>query len=497
MRRLPFAFLLLCVTAAFGAAPTWAAAPAALGLVRLDGDISAVRDAGRYSYVILNAWEHDRIAPLKAANPAVKVLVYKDMSSTRSYAVRGGRDDALLPTGIGFAYAERAHPDWFLRDTRGNRVEWAGYHDHWWMDVGSVAYQDEWLRNVQEEATRNGWDGVFVDNAMADPQWYLDGRTLARYPTAGAYAQASRSFLGRVGPALMARGLLVLPNISDASPDVWADWIRFTSGGFKEHWMKYPAAGSWFGKWGFDYIQSLLNATQRQGKIFIGMTAGGSADVRTMRYARASFLVGWNGGPAALVYTAGRGVDPWSSEWTTDVGTPAGPRVQVGATGFRRDYTRGVALINVSEQAAQSIPLGRSYLTPEGLPVTSLTLGPRTGIVLRLPPGVVVPAVTKPPPKPTQQPAPPARRLTASVSLHAGARAALHGRVHARGGHWRVTVYWQRHRRWRIFAQVRTTVRGHFRVQRQVRANAPIRFRAVARTARGWAESPVLQLTPE
>ena len=120
------------------------AAPAT-GLIRLDGDIGGVRDAGRYSYVILNAWESNRIALLKRANPAVKVLVYKDMSSARSYAVHAGQDDSLLPTGVGYATAEQAHPEWFLRDTHGDRVEWAGYDDHWWLDVGSASYQAAWL----------------------------------------------------------------------------------------------------------------------------------------------------------------------------------------------------------------------------------------------------------------------------------------------------------------------------------------------------------------
>ena len=361
----------------------------ATGLIRLDGDIGGVHDAGRYSYVILNAWESNRIALLKAANPAVKVLVYKDMSSTRSYAVHAGKDDALLPTGVGYAAAEQAHAEWFLRDTHGDRVEWAGYDDHWWMDVGSASYQAAWLAAVQDEAVRNGWDGVFVDNAMADPQWYLGGRILARYPSASTYAAATRSFLAAVGPALLAKGLIVLPNISDASPEVWADWIHFTSGGLKEHWMKYPAAGSWFADWGFNYMQALLDATEAQNKIFIGLTASTADDVHSMRYARASFLVGWDGGGSALVYTAGKGVDPWSDEWTSDVGRPAAARIKVGSSAYRRDYTGGTALVNTSETASQTFELARSYLTPEGAPVTSITVQPRSGIVLRLPPGVL------------------------------------------------------------------------------------------------------------
>ena len=498
------------------------AAPAT-GLIRLDGDIGGVHEAGRYSYVILNAWESNRIAALKAANPAVKVLVYKDMSSTRSYAVHAGKDDALLPTGVGYAAAEQAHPEWFLRDTHGDRVEWSGYDDHWWMDVGSATYQAAWLAAVQDEAVRNGWDGVFVDNAMASPQWYLGGRTLARYPSADAYAAATRSFLAAVGPNLLARGLIVLPNISDASPEVWADWIHFTSGGLKEHWMKYPAAGSWFADWGFNYMQALLDATEAQNKIFIGLTAGTADDVHSMRYARASFLIGWDGGAGALAYSAGKGVDPWSDEWTSDVGRPAAALVKVGSSAYRRDYTGGTALVNTSETASQTFELARSYLTPEGVPVTSIAIEPRSGLVLRLPPGAVDPApaatpdspaapatsATPPPDAPapsmsfratTTRPAttrrttagPTVRRPVKRISLQAGV--VLHGRVHARGT-WRVSVYWKQQSHWRLFARTRTNAAGVFRVAKPLRARHAVRMRAVARAGRTWANSRVVRVS--
>src|SRR5688500_3911615 len=59
-------------------------------------------EARRRAYIVLNAWEGALIPKLKAANPAVQVFVYKDLSSTRSYACRDGVDDAQLPTGVGY-----------------------------------------------------------------------------------------------------------------------------------------------------------------------------------------------------------------------------------------------------------------------------------------------------------------------------------------------------------------------------------------------------------
>jgi len=376
----------------------------ATAIFRLSGgDLAAAGGLSRYGYVTLNAWNWDRIAQLKAENPGIKVLVYKDMASTRSYAVSGGVDDALLPTGVGYAYADQTHPEWFLGDTNGSRLEWGSYGGHWWMDIGDPAYQQAWLDNVAAELAAKGWDGVVIDNAMADPQWYLGGRTLAKYPTRSDYQAATRSFLASVGPGLKARGLLVLPNISDASPGIWSDWIQYTSGGNFEHWTKWSGAAAGTGYIDGDYWQmhgDMMRATQAQGKIFLANTTSTStSDVRSMRFARASFLLFWNGGPSALSFSV-PSQDPWSSEWTADIGTPLADAYQVtNSSAWRRDYTGGTTLANPSKTQAATINLGATFLAPDGAQVTQVTLEPTSGIVLRS-------AVSNPTPTPTPTPDP-------------------------------------------------------------------------------------------
>src|SRR5207249_3517592 len=81
-------------------------------------------------------------------------------------------------------------------------------------------------------------------------------------------------------------------------------------------------------------------ATQQQHKTFIGITYAPTSDVQGMRYARASFLLMWDGGSSAMIRAPGTGVDPWSDEWTISVGSPLGSRYQVGSA-WRRDYTGG------------------------------------------------------------------------------------------------------------------------------------------------------------
>ena len=91
--------------------------------------------AERYQVVVLNAWETDALHRLHTLNPDITVLVYKDLSSTRSYpgAVTGDTDADRIPTGIGYYAAQRDHPEWFALDTHGDRIEWGGYPQHWQM----------------------------------------------------------------------------------------------------------------------------------------------------------------------------------------------------------------------------------------------------------------------------------------------------------------------------------------------------------------------------
>jgi len=124
-----------------------------------------------------------------------------------------------------------------------------------------------------------------------------------------------------------------------------------------------------------------MDAVQGAGKTFLAVTYGDLSNTRLMRYARASFLVAWSGADGALFYRPDAAVDPWAHDWTTSIGDPVGPRVAVGGA-WRRDYTDGVAVVNPST-APQDVPLGGTYFTPEGTPVSTIRLPAGTGAVLR------------------------------------------------------------------------------------------------------------------
>jgi Hypothetical glycosyl hydrolase family 15 len=381
-------------------------------------------DGSRYRYVILHTWQASVIPTLKAENPSIKVLVYKDTEVTVAYACHDGVDDTYLPAGIGYCWANKNRPGWFLTDTSGGRIEVADYPNDWLMDVGNVDYQKQWVQNVKTDAKALGFDGVYLDDVNDGGQmhWHLGTKTMAKYPTVDSWTRATTSFMARVGPELKAAGLLVLPNIAisdwwkTSGLSTWDTWVSYSSGGVQQYYTKWGSGSSqWFtddGGWhnNWSYRQAFLQHTQAAGKIFLGSTFAPADDFHSMRYARASFLADWDGGRSALIFqpTYPDAQDPYSPVWTADIGTPLGPRYKVGVA-WRRDYTGGTTIVNPSPTSAQTIALGRTYTTSGGSAVSSVTVGATDGIILS--------AAASPPPPPPPAPPPPGATAPVNTSL--------------------------------------------------------------------------------
>jgi hypothetical protein len=369
-------------------------------------------DGSRYSYVTLHSWQSSLIAGLKAKNPSIKVLVYKNASASYSYACRNGLDDAALPAGVGYCWAGVNRPGWFLSDTSGKRIEFCDYPGLWLMDVGDPGYEQQWLANVSADAKAKGFDGVFIDDVNQTSAGHLCDRTIAKYPSESSFSAAMTSFMARVGPGLTSRGLLALPNImirnwwEQSGLDLWDTWVSYSSGAVQEYYTKWNSDSSgWFtddGGWHNDwsYRQAFLQRTQAAGKIFLGLTYAPAADARSQRYARASFLADWDGGPSALAFepTNPEQQDPYQATWTADLGAPLGASYQVGLV-WRRNFVDGVIVVNPST-TQQTVSLGGSYQLPNGALVTSVTLSSADAAILRNAPvlsppvNTVLPAIT-------------------------------------------------------------------------------------------------------
>jgi len=387
-------------------------------------------DLSHYGYVILNSWDAPMIPALKAQNPGLKALVYKNLSFTTTYTCASGADLALIPDGVGYCDTNANHPEWFLTDTSGHRIASAYFPQAYMLDVGNQAYQDRWLANVTADLRAGGWDGVFMDDTNTSMAWHLNGRTIAKYPTDSAWRGATRSMLARVGPGLTSAGFLAVPNLSapwgadyDAQA-TWRDWIQFTSGAAQEYYTKWgTTSSSWFANSDWTYRQAFQTITEQAGKIFLGITYAPKADGHSALYARANFLLFDD--PAnrgALMYEPSdpEAQDPYAPQWTSDIGSPLAPRFQVGSV-WRRNYSGGTVLVNPSSSTV-TVALDQPYVGESGAQVTSVTLGATSGAVLRSTATAPSPSPAPPTPPP---PPPPAGTIQLSATIASATRVEL------------------------------------------------------------------------
>src|SRR5215475_480129 len=76
--------------------------------------------ASRNGYVVLQAWQTERMHELKRQNPNLKVLVYKNLGFSSSSVGPEGR----FSSGVG---TPEAKPSWFLKNTSGQSFTGEGY----------------------------------------------------------------------------------------------------------------------------------------------------------------------------------------------------------------------------------------------------------------------------------------------------------------------------------------------------------------------------------
>jgi hypothetical protein len=346
--------------------------------------------AKRYDVVVLNATETGAMRRLRELNPAVKVLVYKDLSSTRNYkgAVDGDVDAPFLPSGIGYNAAQRDHPEWFALDTAGSRIEWRGYPRHWQMTVWDPAYQRAWTAAVTEEVTREGWDGVLADNDFNSLSHYssalLAGTTTAA-DTDRRLRDGLDAFLSVAGTALQDAGKVFVPNVSETHlvPGRWTAHSRF-SGAMEENFGFRDDGGS----------GGLLTFQGNEWKELRAQAALGESwlllvtRVKTEReeragYASAALLAGpytcWMPARSATY------LDPdWSTLHDTGLGEAVDAATRQPSGVWTRRFTGGWVAVNPTAATVRIAPPA-GLMTLDGAPAPEVELPAADGVVLVTP----------------------------------------------------------------------------------------------------------------
>ncbi|MEV7097893.1 putative glycoside hydrolase family 15 protein [Amycolatopsis sp. NPDC051045] len=373
--------------------------------------------ARRYQVVVLNADQGAAMRRLRQLNPRVKVLVYKDLSSTRNYpgAVDGGQDAVFLPSGIGYVAAEQHHPEWFAQDVNGRRIEWQGYPRHWQMAVWNPDYQKAWTEAVVAEVTREGWDGVLADN---------DFNSLSHYSSAvlagtANVAETDRklrdgldAFLSKAGDALTNAQKLLVPNVSETHlvPGRWTAHSRF--GGAMEENFGFRENGGTGGLLTFrgNEFQELRAQAALGESMLLLVTRTHNAREERSGYASAALLAG-----PRTCWTRATTDDYRDPEWSTlqDAGlgeaVDAASRLPNGV--WTRTFTHGWVAVNTTA-ATQTVVPPQGLVAP-GAPARTLT--PASATPTSTPSST--PTSTSASATPTSTPAPPPLTLEAADAI--------------------------------------------------------------------------------
>jgi hypothetical protein len=373
------------VLAVLVSAPSTAQAAGVVGHFRVAIDTNAATadysgTAARDDIVILQQYQASRVQQLKAANPNLKVLMYKNLSGMTDRQPSG-----FVSGGVATQDAA-AHPEWFLQNTSGQRFTFRYYDWIWAADVGNAGYQQKWADNVLAEMGSKGWDGVFMDDTNPTMSWHYDVNRIAKYPTDAAWQAATRSALVSIGARFRAAGKLVIPNFSNQKsfPAVVKDWFGLVDGGMNEQFLKWgttqtgPETYDPTDYWELQLKQ--MKDAEAAGKYYLGITPSTATDRAAARYGFATMLLA-GGGKVQFTLHDDYTNERWFDEYDYAIGSPTGAETKDASGIHRRAFSNGLAFVNPTSSAVR-VDFGGAY-TGSGLQnATSTTLQPRSGLVL-------------------------------------------------------------------------------------------------------------------
>lgn len=352
------------------------------------------KEAKRRDFVVLHAWKHPLIAKFKAANPNIKVYFYKNLSAAiDSYdfaTTDPDRQDTLTSTGVYYQYAERNHPEWFLLDDNGNRMNFSGWTYLTQMDVGNPAYQDYWASNVVAEAVRFGWDGIFIDDVLFSPNEHHTDIYPAKYKTVESFQAGYKQILEKIQRTAKAAGKTIIGNMASAkgTQGYWDSYMPYMDGGFDEWWVVNGAGVSHYvggDEWKIHLAEPEFN--ESQNKIAAVQAHSAPNDTQGFYYALATYWL-VNDGNTYFKETEGRdkyGLPvPWRSALDWNLGKAGGKYYTFGTNFpiYRRDFAKALVLVNPTN-ALVTVKLSKPYLNERNEQIEYVALAAKSGAILR------------------------------------------------------------------------------------------------------------------
>ncbi|HYU61735.1 MAG TPA: putative glycoside hydrolase [Solirubrobacterales bacterium] len=279
------------------------------------------------------------------------------------------------------------HPQWILRDAQGRRLYVpfdcsGGTCPAYAADPGSAGWRAEWIARARAELEK-GYAGVFIDNvnmvmrvgdglgqevAPLDPR---TGEAMTLADWQGYVAAFVREIRDAFPRAEIVHNVIWFAKRSPAvrSEIEAADYVELERG-FSDTGIADRQAYSSLLDY-VDWVHSL-------GSSMI-LEPYDLDDQRRLFELASYFLINEGGDAIASDFEADPG--SWWPGWETDLGSPQSPRGRVGGI-LRRDFERGIVLVNPPGAPQQSFSLPEGYVDLDGAPVETITLGPAQGAIL-------------------------------------------------------------------------------------------------------------------
>lgn len=293
------------------------------------------------------------------------------------------------------------HPDWILKDAQGNRlyIPWAcggGTCPQYAADVANPAFRDWWIAQAKTLVTSRGYRGLWIDDVNLDFR-VGDGNGAFVAPVdtriGGAMTEDNwRKYMVEFLEAIRA----ALPSAEIIHNSVWYaggtarqdnPWVRrqILAANYAnlEHAFRDGGLTGGTGIWSVNALRGYVDAVHALGrKVIVGSVIDGTPSTPAeLEYSLANYFLVTTG-TDGLGHQTGATPANWWTPNETDLGAPSGPRYTWQGLA-RRDFARGMVLVNDPGAATVTVTLPSSFITVDGRTVTQVSITGKQGVVLR------------------------------------------------------------------------------------------------------------------
>jgi hypothetical protein len=259
--------------------------------------------------------------------------------------------------------------------------------------VSKASYRSQWVtRTLEQLAAQPQWDGVFIDNLMADIQgWNTSSATPNVYTRSysAAWEAAMQGFAVYVVRALRSSGYYVMMNMNKWASGLsgsdegtalqgWCTNLGTAIGGsgfgmFVESGWQHPnvatprlnSSGTYYAYW-LNWGRDMVAAIEAGGgDPWISLTWNTNGDTSNLRYARASAAMFWDGTMGGLSWFNQNNYDVTAAApFSFDLGNPSAAYSVDGNGCYVREFANGWAACNPTATSRTVIVGGVGKVIP-------------------------------------------------------------------------------------------------------------------------------------